>query len=170
MKVQPLFSTCIFKNKMHNYAWTLIIWWKRKIFIYFMNCYWIKNLLSTAIQNKKYLVVFDKHKNNSLHVYYLISCIIFGLFIFFIFFMQNWIVRYICKYFFQHVLKFLSIIYIFKSFKNFMCFIFSLKDISSLTIYRISMKKMIELDYICKHILSCYSVLTSWSILMLRID
>ena len=26
---------------MNNYAWTLIIWWKRKIFIYFIKCYWI---------------------------------------------------------------------------------------------------------------------------------
>ena len=71
---------------MSNYAWTLIIWWKRKIFIYFIKCYWIKNLLSIVIQNKKYLVVFHKHEINSLHVYYLISCVIFGLFIFFFFY------------------------------------------------------------------------------------
>ena len=94
----------IFKNMMNNYTWTLIIWWKRKIFIYCIKCYWIKNLLSIVIQNKKYLVVFHKHEINSLHVYYLISCVIIGLF--FSFFMQNWILWYTCKYFFQHVLTF----------------------------------------------------------------
>ena len=62
---------------------TLIIWWRRKILIYFIKYYWIKNLLSIVIQNKKYLVVFYKHKINSLYVYYLISCVIFGLFVFF---------------------------------------------------------------------------------------
>ena len=44
-KVWSLFSMRIFKNMMNNYTWTLIIWWKRKIFIYFIKCYWIKNLL-----------------------------------------------------------------------------------------------------------------------------
>ena len=104
LKVQSLFSACIFKNMMNNYGWTPIIWWKGNIFICFIKCYWIKNLLSIVIQNKKYLVVFNKHEINSLHVYYLISCVIFGLF--FSFFMQNWILRYTYKYFFQHVLKF----------------------------------------------------------------
>ena len=79
LKVWSLFSVHIFKNVMNNYAWTLIIWWKRKLFIYFIKCYWIKNLLSIVIQNKKYLAVFHKHKINSLHVYYLISCVIFGV-------------------------------------------------------------------------------------------
>ena len=44
--------------------WTLIIWWQRKIFIYFMKCYWIKNLLSIVIQTKKYLVVVHTHEIN----------------------------------------------------------------------------------------------------------
>ena len=39
LKVWSLFSARNFKNMMNNYAWTLIIWWKRKIFIYFMKCY-----------------------------------------------------------------------------------------------------------------------------------
>ena len=34
-----------FKNMMNNYAWTLIIWWERKIFIYFIKCYWILNVV-----------------------------------------------------------------------------------------------------------------------------
>ena len=80
----------------------LIIWWKRQIFVYFIKYYW--HLLDIVIQNKKYSVVFHKHGINSLHVYYLISCVIFGLFL--SFFMQNWILRYTCNYFFQHVLKF----------------------------------------------------------------
>ena len=33
----------IFKNMMNNYAWRLIIWWKRKIFIYYIKHYWILN-------------------------------------------------------------------------------------------------------------------------------
>ena len=70
-----------FKN-MSNYVWTLIIWWKRKIFVYFLKGYWIKNLLSIVIQIKKYLVVFHMKEINSLPVYYLISCVIFALFIF----------------------------------------------------------------------------------------
>ena len=36
LKVWSLFSTHIFKDMMNNYAWTLIIWWKRIIFIYFI--------------------------------------------------------------------------------------------------------------------------------------
>ena len=36
------------------------------------------------IQNK-YLVVFHKHEINCMHVYYLISCVIFGLFILFLY-------------------------------------------------------------------------------------
>ena len=43
-------SACTSKNMMNNYAWTLIIWWKRKSFIYFIKCYWIKNLLFIVIQ------------------------------------------------------------------------------------------------------------------------
>ena len=43
-----------------------------------------KNLLSIVIQNKEYLVVFHKHEINSLHVYYLVSYVLFGLFILFI--------------------------------------------------------------------------------------
>ena len=31
-KVWSLFSMRIFKNMMNNYTWTLIIWWKRKIY------------------------------------------------------------------------------------------------------------------------------------------
>ena len=83
LKVWSLFSAYIFKNMMNNCTWTLIIWRKRKTFIYFIKCYWIKNLLPIVIQNKKYLVVFHKHESNSLCVYYLISYVIFGLFIFF---------------------------------------------------------------------------------------
>ena len=45
LKVWSLFSTCIFKNMMNNSAWTLTIWWKRKIFIYFIKCYWILNVV-----------------------------------------------------------------------------------------------------------------------------
>ena len=53
--------------------------------------------------------------------------------LFIYFFMQNWILRYTCKYFFQHVLKFSFYnLRFFKSFRNLvMCFVFSLKDISS---------------------------------------
>ena len=79
LKVWSLFSARIFKNMMNNYAWALFICWKTNIVIYFIRCYWIKNLLSTVIQNKKYLVVFHKHEINSLHIYYLINCVIFGL-------------------------------------------------------------------------------------------
>ena len=40
----------IFKNMMNNYAWALIIWWKRKIFTYFIKCYWIlKDVFSFKI-------------------------------------------------------------------------------------------------------------------------
>ena len=97
-------------------------------------------------KTKKYLVVFCKQEINSLHVYYLISYVIFGLFIFFSFFMQNWILWYTSKYFFQQVLNFFSIICVFKKLlelSDVFCVFF--KDISSLTIYRISMKKKIEL-------------------------
>ena len=38
LKVRSLFSACTFKNMMSNYAWTLIIWWKRKIFIDVKDC------------------------------------------------------------------------------------------------------------------------------------
>ena len=65
LKAQSLFSVHIFKD-MNNCAWTLIIWWKRKIFICFIKCYWIKNISSIVIQNKKYLVVFHKHKINDI--------------------------------------------------------------------------------------------------------
>ena len=60
--------------------------------------------------------------------------------------MQNWILWYTCKYFFQQVLNFFSIICVFKKLlelSDVFCVFF--KDISSLTIYRISMKKKIEL-------------------------
>ena len=89
-------------RNINNYARTLIILWEN---FFFVKCYWIKDLLSTVIQNKKYLVVFHKHKINSLHVYYLISCVLFGLFIFFFLYAKSntW---YTCKYFFQHVLRF----------------------------------------------------------------
>ena len=30
---------------INYYAWTLIIWSKRKIFIYFIKCYWILNVV-----------------------------------------------------------------------------------------------------------------------------
>ena len=80
---------------MSNYAWILIIWWKRILFICFIKWYWIKNILSIVIQNKKYLVEFNKHKISS----YLVC-------LFFSFFRQYWILRYNYKYFFQHVLKF----------------------------------------------------------------
>ena len=102
MKVWSLLSTHIFKNVMNNYALTLVIWWKRKTFIYCIKCYWIKNLLSMVIKNKKFLVVFHKHEINSTtwSMWYIwFVC-------FFSFFMQNWILRYTCKYLFQHVLKF----------------------------------------------------------------
>ena len=99
LKVWSLFSMHIFKNVMNNYAWTLVIWWKRKTFIYCIKCYWIKNLLSMVIQNKKSLVVFHKHEINRLHVYYLIN-VVYLVCLFFSFFMQNWILRYTCKYFF----------------------------------------------------------------------
>ena len=134
MKVWSLFSMRIFKN-MNNYTWTLIIWWKRKIFIYFIKCYWIKNLLSTVIQNKKYLVLFHKHEINILHVYYL-SAVLDLVCLFLSFFMQNWIIWYICvNVSFNMFWNFLSKICVFKSFKNsVMFFVFALKDISSLTI------------------------------------
>ena len=45
IKKLSLFSTRILKNMMNNYTWTLVIWWKRKIFIYFMKCYWILNVV-----------------------------------------------------------------------------------------------------------------------------
>ena len=51
-------------------------------------------------------LILDNAETNRLHVYCLISCVIYGLFIFFSFFMQNLILRYTCKYCFQHVLKF----------------------------------------------------------------
>ena len=43
LKVWSLFSACIFENMMNNYTWTLIIWWKRKLFVYFVKCYLILN-------------------------------------------------------------------------------------------------------------------------------
>ena len=61
---------------------------KKKIFDLFYKVF-MKNNLSTVIQNiwitvDKYFVVFhNKHEINSLHVYYFISCVIFGLFVFF---------------------------------------------------------------------------------------
>ena len=117
MKVQSLCSARIFKNMMNNYSWALIIWWKKFFSIYFIKNYWIKNLLSIVIRNKKYLVLFHKHKINSLHVYYL-SAVLYLVCLFCSFFMQNWILRYTCKYFFQQVLKF--------SFYNF-CFFKALR-------------------------------------------
>ena len=121
----------------------LIIWWKRKTFIYFIKYYW--NLLYIVIQNKKYSIVFHKHGINSLHVYYLISCVMFALFILFL---------SLCKieYFGTLVIISFNMFEIFflwfaffKSFKNLvMCFVFSLKDISSLKIYRISIKKRLN--------------------------
>ena len=113
-------SACTW-NMMNNYTWTLIIWWKRKIFIYFIKCYWIKDLLSTVIQNKKYLVVFHKHKINSLHVYYLISCVIFGLFIFFLSLCKIEYFGTLANISFNMFWNFLSIICIFKNVK--LCFV-----------------------------------------------
>ena len=69
LKILSLFSPCIFSNIMSNYAWTLTISWKRKIFIYFIKCYWMKNLISFAIQKKKYLVVFHKHEIIYTYIY-----------------------------------------------------------------------------------------------------
>ena len=94
-KVWSLFSMRIFKNMMNNYLWTLIIWWKRKTFIYFIKYYWIKFFWSIAIQNKKYLAAFLKHKIFA----------IFGLFFFLSLCKIEYLGRYTCKYFFQHVLK-----------------------------------------------------------------
>ena len=34
----------IFKNIMNNYTWILTVWWKTKIFINFIKCYWISIL------------------------------------------------------------------------------------------------------------------------------
>ena len=99
---------------------------KRKNFIYFIKCYWIKNLLSIVIQNKK-IFVFHEHKINSLHVYYLISCYIWFVYLFFLCKIEhfgtliNISFNMFLKFFFQ---KFAF----FKSFKNlvmcFVCFVF----------------------------------------------
>ena len=105
LKVRSLFSARIFKNMMNNYAWTLIIWWKRKIFIYFINCYWIKNLLSIVIQSKNILLCFISTKLTAC-MSSTWSAVLYLVCLFFSFFMQNWILRYTYKYFFQHVLKF----------------------------------------------------------------
>ena len=74
------------------------------------------------IQNKKYLVAFYKHKIISLHVYYLINCVTFGLFIFFL---------SLCKIeYFDTLVNISFSLVFFKSFKNLvMCFVFSLEDI-----------------------------------------
>ena len=53
---------------------------KKKKFDIFFKVLLIKNLLPMVIQNKKYFVVFRNHEINSLHVYYLISYVIIGLF------------------------------------------------------------------------------------------
>ena len=58
---------------------------KKKTFYLFYKVLLIKNLLSIVVQNKKYLVVFRKHEINCLHVYYWISCVIFGLLIYLFF-------------------------------------------------------------------------------------
>ena len=114
---------------MNNYAWTLIIWWKRKIFIYFINCYWIKNLLSIVIQSKNILLCFISTKLTAC-MSSTWSAVLYLVCLFFSFLMQNWVLRYTCKYFFQHVLNFFSIVCIFKSFKNVvMCFVFSYKKL-----------------------------------------
>ena len=95
---------------------------KKKNFIYFIKCYWIKNLLSIMIRNKKNLVVCCMAATWSAVLY--LVCLFFS------FLMQNWVLRYTCKYFFQHVLNFFSIVCIFKSFKNVvMCFVFSYKKL-----------------------------------------
>ena len=57
------------KKKFHLFYKALL----KKNFFYL---FWSKT--------KKYLVVLHDHKINSLHVYYLISCLIFGLFYFFL--------------------------------------------------------------------------------------
>ena len=107
---------------MNNYAWTLIISWKRKF-------YWIKNILSVVIQNQKYLVVFHKHKINCLQVFYLISCVIFGLFIFFISLCKIEYFGTLTNISLNMFWNFLFIILSFKRFKNLViCFIFSLKE------------------------------------------
>ena len=139
MKVWSLFITRIFKNIVNNYSWTIIIWWKRnrKVFTYFMKRYWIKNILSTVIQNKKYLVAFHKHEINSLHVYCLISCVIFGLFVvvFFSFCKIEYFGTLVNISSNMFLSKKFSTICVFKSFKNLlMFFVISLKDIPSLTI------------------------------------
>ena len=66
---------------MNNYALTLLFDKQKKFNLFYKVLLNKKSFI--VIQNKKYLVVFHKHKINSLHVYYLISCVIFGLFIFF---------------------------------------------------------------------------------------
>ena len=94
----------IFKN-MNSYTWTLIIWWKRKIFIYFIKCYWIKKYIFCVRKQKNIQLCFTGTKltafmsTNWSAVLYLIC-------LFFSFSIQNWIIWYTCKYFFQHVLKF----------------------------------------------------------------
>ena len=47
-----LFSVHVFKNTMNNYVWTLIIWWKRKILIYFVK--WCLNLNGVVLSFKNY--------------------------------------------------------------------------------------------------------------------
>ena len=59
MKVWSLFSVCIFRN-INNYAWTLIIWWKRKIFIYSVKCYWIKNRKRKALDISQNFFFLDQ--------------------------------------------------------------------------------------------------------------
>ena len=56
---------------------------KKKKFHLFYKVLLNKKSSSIMIQNKKYLLVFHKHKINNLHVYFLISCLVFTLFIFF---------------------------------------------------------------------------------------
>ena len=77
---------------------------KKKISFFYEVLLKKKNFIYCDPKQKKYLVVFHEHETNSLHVYYLINWVIFGLF--FSFFMENWMLRYFSKYFFQNVLKF----------------------------------------------------------------
>ena len=130
LKVWSLLNTHIFKI-MNNYAWTLITWWKEQFYIYFIKCYWIKNLfrkltacMSTTWSAVLYLVclffffLYAK-LNTSVHLWILLATCFWNFF------------SVICIF-----LKFLELNDVFRA---------SFKDISFLTIYRIYMKKKIEL-------------------------
>ena len=96
---------------MNNYGWTLIIWWKRKIFIYFVKCYWIKKIFYLLWSKTKNVQLCFMRTKLTACMSTTWSAVLYLICLFFSFFMQNWLLWYTCKYLFQH---FLSIICFFK--------------------------------------------------------